>query len=678
MGVSSKRRPYPFDARLHSPSGEVGVMLRATEAGEMVGRKVQPLERVQPADYTSQSLPPYVERQYPFKRLVMGMGEKAQATPEGHSYWYALWADCSIGGIAMKAPAFHTLTPSSTGQIRGFVEALDNGTLRTFALAGRYVLKRTGDTGAAWTVVGGLDLGSGHYFTSAARFKDGSASPVDALYAATDTGLLYRLKTDGSGWDELTAAWTGASAGQKAKYLAVIGNELWRGWDNFVSKTEGSPADGAVWSGRIAVGDGSQPITWLAGQQGALYAMKRDGIYTLNTDGSDNDLFPSLKSLPDDLNGQQTAAWSDSLWVPWGGSLYQVAVSGDAATLQPSGFERLLENDSEVRGVPTCSAGHGSWFNYVALYNAGTDTSYLCKLGTWLNPESETVGGEYRFLLVPHGALAKWAGKKATAMKVTSVPGPNPRLNVGFDDGSIEYAILPKDTPNPLNDSACEFTTTLGEIYWPEIQALAEADNKTWRALTAYGARLDHANYVSFRTRTESAASLTALPNYVTASGARLDFPTNTYSKRLWVVQELHNTLTSATPVVEGCALSYAVRPAFQLQYDLTIRAESFCARRDGTIDMRSGESIRRLVREVAAHPGSVDVELPDETITNVSALSYSESLLPKEKRFGPAWDLGLQIVEWQTVSVYGTIGRLEPYTVAGLGDLTIEQLGGL
>lgn len=655
--VSSRRAPFPHWAIIAG----VGVMLAPQEGGVLVGRKVQSLEGVAPSDYEYGSLPPYLETTFSFRRLVLGMGEKVQTSrASSRRYRHAINVDCSIGGMPRKGPAFVSITPASTGEIRDFVEALHSSANTLFALAGRYVLRRAGDAAVDWGV--SRDLGVGRTAWQAVRFKDAGGSPVDALYVGADNNDFWQY--NGS-----TNTWTQLSTTIAAKCLAVLDDELWRGYANKVIKCTSDPAVLANWSGEITVGDASSSITWMDVAGNQLFIYKDDGsVYTVNTSGTATALDPGVQLTPSSNNGRASESWYGRLWSQLGDGFWSIT-PGDVAVFSPIGPERMLENDSEVRGKIQCAAGHQAYFLYEGLYNAANGHSYLLKYGTWLPPEQ----GEdtaYDFAEVHHGALKKWSSKQVTAMRVSGIPGTNERLYCGFSDGSVEWCVLPKGTPDPMADSACSRTSETAELYWPIHHMMFQADTKAFRGWSAFGPSLSGTNYVQQEYRTDLAAGYTALGTNFTSSGQRVDPAVTVSGKQIDC-----KTILVGDVVLEGMALHEQVRPALKLDYTFLVDARSNVALRNGATERRSPDQIRQAVKDAVDAAASVTVVLPDEESKDLSFVDYQEMMLPDPRRYGQEWGLLVRGVEYRTNTRYGTYARLETMTYGQMEAFTYGQL---
>lgn len=662
-GVASRRAPWPYSLKING----VGVRVK----GDIVGRKVQSLAGVVPtsAEYGTEDL--YRERSHEFRRPVLGMGERTQsAAARSRRYRYAL--NCWFsGGLRGKGPLWHNLAPSSTGEVRDFPEALHGGALTQFILAGRYVLRRTSDLSAGQVV--SQDLGASRQAQSAVRFKHPSGT--DCLYVAVDNDDF---------WQYNGATWTQLDTAIDANYLAVVRDELWRAYDNQISKCTADPATAANWSAPIAVGDASSNITGLAVANDALIVFKDDGsasTVTVNEDASlsVNDLMAGLRTTRAGTNGRNPASWLNSVWFRSGPSFWRLTPAGEVAELQQVGPERLLENDSEVGGVATCFAGYAAWYGLMGVYNAQNTSSYLLQYGDWLPPDA---GDEsrYDFADVLNGALLKWESRQITALRVSTLVAGNPRCYAGFSDGTFGWFLLPAGSPSPFAaDSGCEFADgSLGpsRVYWPTNTLMAPADYKAYLSLAAYGPVLDSNNRVEAAYRLNPGLAYAPLSADLNAAGARVDFPDGTVGKLLDYEETLASPDSSSTPVVESVVLRQALRPSTRLEYGFTVDARDHAPLRDGRADRKTAAQIREIVKAFADDPAAGTLELPDETSQSFAAITYQETIPDDARRRGLAYDLAVSAIQFRTNEVYGTFARLGAMTFAELGDLTFAELG--
>jgi hypothetical protein len=765
--VSSKRPPWPYDARIGSASGVggVGLMLKPDDNGIMVAQRAKTLDAVVPSDYEYGSQSPFQERTYALEDTFMGMGQRVQEKGAPRRYFYGIDIDTSLNGKWMKGPEFtsQTVTQKSNSQIVGMTRAKYNNTEVIFVAAGQYLFYRETDgtgfdsgtatagggstltnsaetwtvnqwagyrvnifsgTGSgqsrtvasntstvltvssAWSVTPdatsvyeispyGLvkDFGSTQTIVQMARFWDADpVSPMDALYIARAAGNLAYL--NGTGTTVTIMAGGDGPPEAEARTIEVLGNELWVGWDNKISKVEASPITRSNWSGAIYIGDATTTITWLRQNHNELFIFKTDGIYTISVEGEDQELFPGLRINRSDHNGVNATAWLDSIWAPYGESLYKIEMDG---TLSPSGSEQLLENGSEVRGHHIGFAGHNTWFGYVVLYNSENLNSYLMKYGSWVEDDSDPMSGAskardvLKFRQTWHGALKKWSAKQATSVQTMFMPFANDRLYVGFLNGTIEFALLPRNSPNPVNDSNCRFTTSDSSLYWPIHHAGFQADHKIFRGFSVFGQTMSNSKYAEIWYRVDPNASFVALkrastdadPATFTQNAQRIDIPEDTpvTGKQIEVLVKLKNTVNSITPILDGVAIHEQIRPAFILEYTFTVLARNFITRRDGTVDRRRAETIRSQLQDAVSAIGTVEMQLPFESTQRISVIDYQEILLADTKRWGIEWDITIKGIQFRTLSSTATddgdstYGALEQYTYGTLEQYTYGQL---
>lgn len=652
--VSSRRPPWPDDLKI----GVYGLRLAD---GSMIGKKTQTLENVAPTEQAYSSAPVYKERTFAF-RPIRGMGEHMQFSYTSRRYRYLL--NCQVvGGLLGKGPLTHTLSPSTTGSIRDFVEGLHSAVLVQFILAGANVLRRSNDTNGGQTVSETRAATA----TSGVRFKGAYASPVDGVYVAWSDGVLRQY--DGAAWHSAVLP-----AGFAPQLLEKVGDELWAAdpTASTVRKCTGDPLLAASWSGAFQVGDTSVVITGMRQVDNRLVLFKADGrMFTFNSDGSDNDLFPGLRFTPAADNALTVQAGLNALWFRIGPSFYKLSMLG-GPTLEPIGPELLRDNDSEVQGPVQAFSFWGSFGGYAATY--WQSNSYLWSFGNWQPSTDESPTAAFTFSPQWDGALVKWEGKLVTAMRVSNIASPDTRLYVGFSDGTYDWIKL---IPNPFAaSSGAEFTLSAAKAYIPIHHAMFQADWKATHGFSVFGPLLNAADYVQIAYRTDpNIGSYAALGGSFMTPGQRLDTPDGTVGHALDVEVTLVNTTTADTPIVDTVAIHESVRPALKRDISFSIDARTHAARRDGSTNRLSAEDIRDVVLQAAGSPGSVTLTLPDEVVQGFSFFEYQETLLPRQQRNGLAWRIDVAATEFRPRTVFGTVGRLKGVLVGDLAGVTVGQL---
>jgi hypothetical protein len=677
MPPSSRRRPFPYDARFRTspdpqaPStGNIGVMFVPQQAGLLVGKKQNIVEYPIPNSYAYDSAPLYKERTFIF-RPTGGMGQRIQSSVGDTRYYYGLnvWV---FGGLVGKGPLFHDLAPGTTGEIRQFIDALGPSSVLTqYILAGTHVLRRSDDSNGGQVAD---DTRAGATAQSAVRFRAQGTSPVDALYVAWSDGVLRQRSA--SAWATCTLP-----AGFNANWLATDGPELIAAdsANSCIRVCTNDPTIAGSWGGPIFMGNPSVPITGMTAAAGRLIVFKADGsIYTVNADGSTNDETPGARVAIDLTNGRTCQPWLNSVYVRLGPTFWEVDMP--AVTLTPIGPERQLDNASPVYGPVQAFVGWGAQTSFAVIYNAGQNTSYLLTYGNFI-PDPQT--DSFKFVSQYDGALGYWS-KRATALGISNVSG-NDRLYVGFADGSFSWFKL---VANPLAiQGGAEFTSAESDLVLPWHTALFEADLKAWLGFSIFGPAISQTDYVNFEYRLSGNAGgppisdnsllnawnpLTGNLNY---SGFRLDTPPNLNGSMLSLLVKLTNFDTTRTPVLEGVGIHERVIPRFRLDYSGTIDASDWVARRDGAAMRQSGRSIRAMVQAFTASPNLAVIELPDETLDSLAIFEYTEHMQPWKAGGDVQWQIDFSASQFATLSVYGIIRRLSGTRISDLSGYTITQL---
>ncbi|MDE3073829.1 MAG: hypothetical protein KGJ86_00235 [Chloroflexota bacterium] len=702
-GPFSRRRPWPWDMIL----GSLGIRLRPDpQSGRMVSSRPRPLDSVVPTDYDYSSYAPYMEKAYPFRWLFGGAGCAIQLPTKATRYLDCINVDCSCGW-AFKGPFFNINKPTNTGPVSGFVEAIgSDGKLHFMAICGQYVNQL--NTDESWTTL--KDLGAGAVIHQVDRFRDQSTTPVDALYVGWQ---------DSSGapqhfWQYIGSANTWTQGPYPAFGFVRLREELWRYWNTYLSKcstdpmagTDNGTGVGGNWAGAIDVGEGYGQTNWGCTTTNMLFIFTELGVHSLDPTASpslDKDLFPGVTWSPKLSNGVNAQHWANAIWVPISGGFYRMTLGTfGREEIQLVGPERFVMNNSEVKGPVVASAGHETWFNYIAQYDPISGNSYLSKLGSWVPPE---FSGEpdVVFTTAYHGAIKRWVGKQVTSMGITSYNNENDRLFVGFQDGDVQWCLLPRGNPNPTTDPNCQFNTDDGWVDWPLHTALTPTEFKDWRAFTVTGPHLDTDNTVwmeyagdGLRSDAENYMSLDGqsysyldtltysqieaiagnylqLQDSFTYSGQRQELPTGVVGKAMKVREHLYNAAKTDTPIVETVALHEQLRPDFILEHAIVIDANTPVADKQGGVSPLDADRIRDLVHQYASVPGVVPAVMPDGSAVDVDVTDFpGEQLMAWEQSSGDQYLIPLKLREFKSNSpLTGTYARLE----SGLRYVDLEQL---
>jgi len=673
--LSSRRRPWPYQVRLGSiladPSARMGLMLVADANGLMVGKKQQALDGVVPSVQEYGSAPIYRERTFAAKPTG-GYGERVQSSFSDPRYYWG--EDIQVdGGLIGKGPLLHPIMPSPApgGMVYRIIDGYDTAslTLTQFVLSGTKVFKRTNDTNAGQLV--------DRDFTpsipwDAVVYQGGFSGAGRSLYVALNNGQLWERAPTGT-WTQCTLP-----SGFAAYRLEVVGTELWAAdiVNSVLRKVTSDPKVAGNWSGPILVGDPSVWISALRQTANVLCIFKRDGtVFTINSDASTNDLFPGIASTPSDDNGWRAAAWLDALWFRSGAGFYRLDLPG--AVLTPTGPGKLLDNGSIIRGEPRVFCGWGAYRAYLAIWNPDNSTSYLLSYGNWeahVTPQ----GTSYTFDDQFDGSLAHWTNRKATAMSVSGASGQD-RLYIGFDDGGWDYFKL---VQRPLAlTSGAEFVLGPCSVTFPLHHAMFEADLKHWLGFSVFGPYMAPGDRIDLSYRIMASASgpgTDPTGNWLplgtfTANGQRIEAPPNLVGNALQLQASLSNTTTADTPVIDTIAYHERVVPAFKRDLQMTVDARNYQSRLDGAVVRFNSDQIHNAMIDYASQPGSLSIELPDETVDEIALFGFQERMSPPTAGGGRNWAIDIQVTQFRVLTVYGIIGRFRGTRIGDLRGFKIS-----
>lgn len=653
---------------LGSPQDRLGLMLVPGQDGLLVGRKQQMLDGVVPSEQEYGSAPVYRERTWT-GRPTGGYGERVQGVWADRRYYWGRRIQVS-GGLFGKGPLLHPLVPTTTGSVAAFVDGLNGTTVAQFILAGVNVLRRSDDTNLGQVV----DHAFASATTNAVRYQGGYAGASDNLYVTTTNGDLWERTPAGT--------WTQAvlPTGFLAHRLEVVGTELWAADINasVVRKSTADPKVAGSWSGPIFAGEPSTRITAIKQAANQLVVFKEDGsLFTLNADGSTNDLFPGNAVSPSAQNGLRASAWLNALWFTAGPTFYRLDMP--AASLEPTGPGKMLDNASPVRGQMRTFCGWGGYQAFGTIYNAADNMAYLLSYGTW-EPQQTEGGTTFKFDDQWDGSLAEWSARIPTAMGISGASGQD-RLYIGFADGGYDWIKL---VQNPLaTDSGAEFTLDTAEMVFPLHHAMFQADLKHWLGFSVFGPvmRLGDEVTLSYRLAgsgggiaMDASGDWLPLGEFV-QSGQRIAAPPNLTGNALQLKVALSNADTATTPVIEIVAYHERVVPAFKRDFNGAVDARNVVCRLDGAAVRTSADQIHVAMMAAAATPGSLVMELPDETVSEVAMFGYEERMLPMQAGGGHGWAISFQATQFRVLTVYGIIRRLRGTRIGDLRGYTIASL---
>jgi hypothetical protein len=140
----------------------------------------------------------------------------------------------------------------------------------------------------------------------------------------------------------------------------------------------------------------------------------------------------------------------------------------------------------------------------------------------------------------------------------------------------------------------------------------------------------------------------------------------------------LQNTTTADTPVLEVIAYHERVVPAFKRDIQATVDANGYQSRLDGAVLRFNSDAFHQQMLDFAANPGSLAIELPDETINEIALFGYQESMKGMPAGGGRSWGIGISATQFRILTVYGIIKRLRGTRIGDLRGYKISALRAL
>jgi hypothetical protein len=644
--LSARRSPFPYHLKL----GSTGLLLGVAKPGAplLTSSKVQDVAQVNPPDFSYGGMSPIGDRDEPYESLVLGMGLHTQEKWQDYRYADAQCVDLSVWPWC-KGPEITLLTPPSTDAAAGVRTFFELGGV-LYCAQGRYVLKRVDD--ATWSVA--KDFGAGVAILNATVFTSNFDGTPRAFFALSSG--VAQWTANGTTFTPMTTF--------TALAFATIGREFWWATDTNLLRKCDTNADPTLEANytttQFRAGDKQAVITSLmVSAAGTLIIAKSDGMYTLDANGDDHQLFPFLRFGPDVNNGKAWGQFENDLYTAYGTNLYKIDPS---LTIQEVGPEKLVNNDSPVRGKITAFAGVGSMFALAAIFNPDTLTGYLMKFGGWVTQQSliatPAVPNASNFDAVHvdawHGSLSvPFPNQAIQSLFVSKIGAPagHTRTYLGYSDGTIGW-LVNSCVPNPAACSAYRFHVGDSFVNLPIWHGGYHASLKSLRHLSVTGQRLSPTNNVTIEYKlSPGAAAFTAFPNVFDAMTYEVaPMPTDAACVQAIFRVHLHNTLDTSCPLVSAVSIGHALRPRRYMQVELVILCADGLVRRDG-VPLRIGRrAIQALVEQAVDVPGAVTCTLPDESVQELSFTDYSVSQSFDE--IGRQWrgSLTVKAVQWSTV----------------------------
>jgi hypothetical protein len=293
---------------------------------------------------------------------------------------------------------------------------------------------------------------------------------VDYLFVALNGQMPYWYATTVLSWTESTAT---NNQYEFFKLVHTTADTLYgNDGDNTIRSTVNPLNGGTAWSNPATyVGAVSIPITALQEKSGALYIMKEDLTYYLDSSGNpQSDLAPEQKSAKSTHSGKNNTVWQNELFIPCGDqALLRVGTTNE--WINPS---KYCTNLTEMTGQVEACEGDEEW-----LYTA---IDYSTKVEILAGRE-ETIDGSTSWRWHPIHQLTL-AGVET--MWITTLGTKRLFISSTSSSDSLYYMALPTKYGDITNDSNRAYATDSSAYFiTPWLHANFRGDSKAFIKITA-------------------------------------------------------------------------------------------------------------------------------------------------------------------------------------------------
>ena len=539
---------------------------------------------------------------------------------QGEYFRFECWVWCTVAGrVKISISDGQGTGDSSTNSLTSTWEKLTvTRQLHASASYLRVVLDASGATGGYFddatlgspgTVVAFAEFNDKLYAASGASVFElhsgGSSFTYVNVLPATITDLepftddqLYIAQGFAANYWEMTTgkAFTINSASGTATYQffetvhaaapTMYGNDA---ANTLYKNTDPSETGANAWATRITVDSSYHSITDLLSKSGALYIMKEDMPYYLNSsDAVQGDLAPELKVGTSSTSGKNAYLWKNKIYIPFGAQGL-LEIDGTTNTfLNPAGY---CTNLSEYAGRVCAVAGDEEY-----LFAIITEVVPLFSNNIYIIAgREETISGTTSWVWHPIAEFA-FDGECETAF-VSNVY--QKRLWISSNDSvdSLYYIPLPVGYGDIENDANRKFkTATYFET--PFLHGGFKADDKAWIKITLTMGHPYNANrYFTVHYKTLD-GSWTSIGNFTGASGNMvqsrfIDTTNKPFSSMMALKFTAVTDDTDYTPIL----LSYDVRaimyPKIKRLIHCVVRCANEIVCKNGMIDTSNRATIK-------------------------------------------------------------------------------------
>ena len=436
--------------------------------------------------------------------------------------------------------------------------------------------------------------------------------------------------------------------------------------DGFKLSTSVDGALTATWQAVATVTDLSNPVTNMKSAGNRLYITSEKGLHVLAGNGASisNEVWPHPRDFRDASNGIGGSAWRGQFWSPSRFGLYAFSDTNGYIVINTKvNPAALLENDSPIAGKVTCFAGD-DFFGYAIVRNEEDSKSYLL---------SYNFDNESWHTLVDLGDIT------SRQMWVSDVGhASNPLLYFAAGD-DIRYVVLPRHSPNPLQDSNCRFdtsSTNVGQIYLGRFNAAFEYEIKAFLTGKVMADNMSSTETLTYEYRVVDGGSWNSLSSFQVSPVGTANFGTTVVARWIEVRATLASGSTSTTPVLRSVYTSFNIRFPFKRTFNVAVQLRELGSENQGRINQVGKIATFKDTLKTAMSSSSPIEFIPlDKTESlEVIAVDYRVFSINNTASKSPEYIGYCEFIEHQA-TVRGTHARLSAYTHAALAAYTHEEL---
>jgi len=409
---------------------------------------------------------------------------------------------------------------------------------------------------------------------------------------------------------------------------------------NTIRSATAPASSGAVWSGTATtVGSSYYNITNLVSFSGALYIMKEDMPYYLDSAGAvQNDLAPELSTITDSSKGKNAMLWLNRLYMPAGASLLEYDVGVNTWRSPAEYCTNLGTFDGDVQAL----AADEQWL-FAILGNSPKVEVVACR--------EETIVGTTGWVVHPISEITMGGCEVAF---VSSVVRKNLWIASASTADSLYHIPLYASYGDVTNDDNRNFQTG-GTFETPWLHGNFPASSKGFIKLTLTMEDTAASTYVGVEYMKKADTAWVTLGDFKTEPTTTVYFANTAVSSVTSNFIKFQYTFNTASTALTPKLLDYDCRAILYPDQRKIITCQVRCADqltlKDGTVEQSNYTTIKNAIDRIRSATYPVECRDIDGNTIYCRALPMSPvwTLTADEKgrqNKERVYNLALQIVD--------------------------------